>query len=195
MQQSLSQFVENYEYVKDMVDKLYDTMGEVTEMFDVEPSLIRYWCSQFSCLRPKRNAKGNRLFSKQDIERLKRIHHLLKEKKMTIEGAQKAMRKRNIEAEEKDSDVALLEQLQLLRSMLVEMREGIGEEEPEVVAPAKPVAPQSEEVELVQRRRRTPRRKLIGEEGVVERPLLPFFEQTLFDTTAITQKIEEDADR
>ena len=195
MQQSLSQFVENYEYVKDMVDKLYYTMGEVTEMFDVEPSLIRYWCSQFSCLRPKRNAKGNRLFSKQDIERLKRIHHLLKEKKMTIEGAQKAMRKRNIEAEEKDSDVALLEQLQLLRSMLVEMREGIGEEEPEVVAPAKPVAPQSEEVELVQRRRRTPRRKLIGEEGVVERPLLPFFEQTLFDTTAITQKIEEDADR
>ena len=170
-------------------------MGEVTEMFDVEPSLIRYWCSQFSCLRPKRNAKGNRLFSKQDIERLKRIHHLLKEKKMTIEGAQKAMRKRNIEAEEKDSDVALLEQLQLLRSMLVEMREGIGEEEPEVVAPAKPVVPQSEEVELVQRRRRTPRRKLIGEEGVVERPLLPFFEQTLFDTTAITQKIEEDADR
>lgn len=178
-----------------MVDKLYYTMGEVTEMFDVEPSLIRYWCSQFSCLRPKRNAKGNRLFSKQDIERLKRIHHLLKEKKMTIEGAQKAMRKRNIEAEEKDSDVALLEQLQLLRSMLVEMREGIGEEEPEVVAPAKQVAPQSEEVELVQRRRRTPRRKLIGEEGVVERPLLPFFEQTLFDTTAITQKIEEDADR
>ena len=178
-----------------MVDKLYYTMGEVTEMFDVEPSLIRYWCSQFSCLRPKRNAKGNRLFSKQDIERLKRIHHLLKEKKMTIEGAQKAMRKRNIEAEEKDSDVALLEQLQLLRSMLVEMREGIGEEEPEVVAPAKQVAPQSEEVELVQRRRRTSRRKLIGEEGVVERPLLPFFEQTLFDTTAITQKIEEDADR
>ena len=178
-----------------MVDKLYYTMGEVTEMFDVEPSLIRYRCSQFSCLRPKRNAKGNRLFSKQDIERLKRIHHLLKEKKMTIEGAQKAMRKRNIEAEEKDSDVALLEQLQLLRSMLVEMREGIGEEEPEVVAPAKQVAPQSEEVELVQRRRRTPRRKLIGEEGVVERPLLPFFEQTLFDTTAITQKIEEDADR
>ncbi len=155
-------------------------MGEVTEMFDVEPSLIRYWCSQFSCLRPKRNAKGNRLFSKQDIERLKRIHHLLKEKKMTIEGAQKAMRKRNIEAEEKDSDVALLEQLQLLRSMLVEMREGIGEEEPEVVAPAKQVAPQSEEVELVQRRRRTPRRKLIGEEGVVERPLFPFYEQTLF---------------
>ena len=165
-----------------MVEKIYYSMGEVTEMFDVEASLIRYWCSQFSCLRPKRNAKGNRLFTQQDIERLKRIHHLLKEKKMTIEGAQKAMRKRNIEAEEKDSDIELLEQLQSLRAMLVEMRDGIGEEEPiEEPAPAN-VAPSSaeEQSEPVQKKKRTPRRKLIGEEGVVERPLFPFYEQTLF---------------
>lgn len=165
-----------------MVEKIYYSMGEVTEMFDVEASLIRYWCSQFSCLRPKRNAKGNRLFTQQDIERLKRIHHLLKEKKMTIEGAQKAMRKRNIEAEEKDSDIELLEQLQSLRAMLVEMRDGIGEEEPiEEPAPAN-VAPSSaeEQSEPVQKKKRAPRRKLIGEEGVVERPLFPFYEQTLF---------------
>ena len=83
-------------------------MGEVTEMFDVEPTVIRYWCTQFSCLRPKRNAKGNRLFSKQDIERLKRIHHLLRERKLTIEGAQKAMRKRSISAEEvSDNDMEI----------------------------------------------------------------------------------------
>ena len=165
-----------------MVEKIYYSMGEVTEMFDVEASLIRYWCSQFSCLRPKRNAKGNRLFTQQDIERLKRIHHLLKEKKMTIEGAQKAMRKRNIEAEEKDSDIELLEQLQSLRAMLVEMRDGIGEEEPiEEPAPAN-VAPSSaeEQSEPVQKKKRAPRRKLIGEDGVVERPLFPFYEQTLF---------------
>ena len=153
-------------------------MGEVTEMFDVEPSLIRYWCAQFSCLKPKRNAKGNRMFSKQDVERLKRIYHLLKEKKLTIEGAQKAMRKRNIEAEEKDSDISLLEQLQSLRAMLVEMRDGIGEEEPieENVAEATPVVVE----EPVQKKKRAPRRKLQGEEGVVERPLFPFYEQTLF---------------
>ena len=164
-----------------MVEKLYYSMGEVTEMFDVEPSLIRYWCSQFSCLRPKRNAKGNRMFTPQDIERLKRIHHLLKEKKMTIEGAQKAMRKRNIEAEENDSDVSLLEQLQSLRAMLVEMREGIGEEEPiEMVAPTSTPAVETEQSEPVQKKKRAPRRKLIGEEGVVERPLFPFYEQTLF---------------
>lgn len=232
-----------------MANKLYYSMGEITEMFDVEASLIRYWCSQFSCLRPKRNAKGNRLFSPQDVERLKRIHHLLKEKKMTIEGAQKAMRKRNIEAEKDDSDIKLLEQLQSLRAMLVDMRNNIGEplpeedieeqvaevqpvvevvEEPVVEVVEEPVAevveeptieevkevtiddifdaPTTEptepaepavaeqEVEVVAeptaepqavkraapKKKRAPRRKLIGEEGVVERPLFPFYEQTLF---------------
>ena len=271
-----------------MAGKLYYSMGEVTEMFAVEPSLIRYWCSQFSCLRPKRNAKGNRMFSPQDIERLKRIHHLLKEKKMTIEGAQKAMRKSAIEAEKNDSDMALLEQLQRLRSMLVDMRQTIGDDTPledieveiqpsivdvvdepvaevveepieapieelvaeevvaeehvieqivEVEAVAEAVAaavvepvndqieeseketveemaetpdveesvaevqveqtiglfadvpaekPSAEEqteepqVEPAQKKKRAPRRKLKGEEGVVERPLFPFYEQTLF---------------
>ena len=164
-----------------MAEKIYYSMGEVTEMFDVEPSLIRYWCSQFSCLKPKRNAKGNRMFTPQDIERLKRIHHLLKEKKMTIEGAQKAMRKRNIEAEENDSDISLLEQLQSLRAMLVEMRDGIGEEEPiEEVATASTPVVDEEPAEPVQKKKRAPRRKLQGEEGVVERPLFPFYEQTLF---------------
>ena len=179
-----------------MVEKIYYSMGEITEMLDVEPTAIRYWCSQFSCLRPKRNAKGNRMFTKQDVERLKRIHHLLKEKKMTIEGAQKAMRKNATIAEGEDTDMALLEQLQTLRAMLLEMREGLGEEEvaeeatptattPTEAAPAEEVvAEQSVEVEQkaepVQKKKRAPRRKLIGEEGVVERPLFPFYEQTLF---------------
>ena len=170
-----------------MAEKLYYSMGEVTEMFDVEPSLIRYWCAQFSCLKPKRNAKGNRLFSPQDIEHLKRIHHLLKERRMTIEGAKKAMRKRAIEAEANDSDMALLEQLQSLRAMLVDMRESIGEEEPVEESATPEAAPavvaeegQAEPAEPAQKKKRAPRRKLIGEEGVVERPLFPFYEQTLF---------------
>jgi DNA-binding transcriptional MerR regulator len=166
-----------------MVEKLYYSMGEVTEMFDVEPTVIRYWCTQFSCLRPKRNAKGNRLFSQQDVERLKRIHHLLRERKLTIEGAQKAMRKRSISAEEvSDNDMVLLEQLQTLRAMLVEMRESIGEEESVEVAAEKAPAQLAveEQSEPTPKKKRAPRRKLIGEEGVVERPLFPFYEQTLF---------------
>ena len=161
-------------------------MGEVTEMFDVEPTVIRYWCTQFSCLRPKRNGKGNRMFSRQDVERLKRIHHLLRERKLTIEGAQRAMRKRAISAEEvSDNDMILLEQLQTLRAMLVEMRENIGEEESveELVPKTSTEASQTvqeEQTESAPKKKRTSRRKLIGEEGVVERPLFPFYEQTLF---------------
>ena len=167
-----------------MAEKIYYSMGEITEMLDVEPATIRYWCSQFSCLAPKRNAKGNRLFSKQDVERLKRIHHLLKERKMTIEGAKKAMRKRTIEAENNNSDIALLEQLQTLRAMLVEMKEGVEEEllVENVASATEPVAQTDaeEQAEPVQKKKRAPRRKLIGEVGVVERPLFPFYEQTLF---------------
>ena len=59
--------------------KLYYTMGEVAEMFDVNASLIRYWESKFSCIRPHKNKKGNRLFTPEDIERLKQIYHLVKE--------------------------------------------------------------------------------------------------------------------
>lgn len=163
-----------------MTEKIYYSMGEVTEMLDVEPSIIRYWCEHFSCLRPKRNKRGNRMFTHNDVERLKRIHHLLRERKLTIEGAKKAMSRRAIEAERgSDDDMLLLEQLQTLRAMLVEMRESIGEEAPiESVAPK--AAAQEESAESTPKKKRAPRRKLIGEEGVVERPLFPFFEQTLF---------------
>lgn len=166
-----------------MAEKLYYSMGEVTEMFDVEASLIRYWCSQFSCLRPKRNSKGNRMFTPQDVDRLKRIHHLLKEKKMTIEGAKQAMKRRVIEAEENDSDVALLERLQSLRAALVEMRDSIAElaEDIETEKSSDAVLPTvAAESEPAPKKRRAPRRKLIGEEGVAEPPLFPFYEQRLF---------------
>ena len=63
-----------------MAEKLFYSMGEVAEMFDVNASLIRHWESQFSVIRPKRNKKGNRLFSPQDVENLKLIYHLVKER-------------------------------------------------------------------------------------------------------------------
>ena len=102
---------------------------------------------------------------------------------MTIEGAQKAMKKRVIEAEANDSDVALLERLQSLRASLVEMRDSIAElaenVEPESSSTDTSVAATTEN-EPAPKKKRTPRRKLIGEEGVVETPLFPFYEQRLF---------------
>ena len=104
-----------------MAEKIFYTMGEVAEMFDVNTSLIRHWESQFSILRPKRNKKGNRLFSPQDVEHLKMIYHLVKECGMTLEGAKKALRKGNaVTAVGRDTE--LMERLQRIRSLLAEVR-------------------------------------------------------------------------
>ena len=115
-----------------MAEKLYYSMGEVAEMFDVNTSLIRHWESQFSILRPKRNKKGNRLFSPEDVENLKMIYHLVKERGMTLEGAKKALRKAPSESGV-DRDAELMERLQRIRALLVEVREDLKAGEGEIV--------------------------------------------------------------
>lgn len=106
-----------------MSEKLFYSMGEVSEMFDVKPSLLRHWESQFSVLRPKRNKKGNRLFTPQDVENLKLIYHLVRERGMTLEGADKAIRRMRAGAVGMERDVELMERLQRIRAMLLEVRE------------------------------------------------------------------------
>ena len=115
-----------------MADKLFYSMGEVAEMFDVNTSLIRHWESQFSILSPKRNKKGNRLFSPEDVENLKMIYHLVKERGMTLEGAKKALRKAPSESGV-DRDAELMERLQRIRALLVEVREDLKAGEGEIV--------------------------------------------------------------
>ena len=107
-----------------MAEKIFYTMGEVAEMFDVNTSLIRHWESQFPILRPKRNKKGNRLFTPQDVEHLKMIYHLVKECGMTLDGARKALRKEGA-ATAVERDAQLMEHLQRIRSLLVEVREDL----------------------------------------------------------------------
>lgn len=107
-----------------MAEKLFYTMGEVAEMFDVRASLIRHWESQFSVLRPKRNKKGNRLFSPADVEHLKVIYHLVKERGMTLEGAKKTLRQHRPD-NGVGRDAELMERLQHIRSLLVEVREDL----------------------------------------------------------------------
>lgn len=116
-----------------MAEKLFYSMGEVAEMFDVNASLIRHWESQFSVIRPKRNKKGNRLFSPQDVENLKLIYHLVKERGMTLEGAKKALRQQPAEGG-MERDAELMERLQRIRALLVEVREDLKAGEGEILA-------------------------------------------------------------
>lgn len=107
--------------------KLLYSMGEVTEMFDVNASLIRYWESKFDCIKPHKNKKGNRMFTPADVENLKLIYHLVKEKGMTLEGANMAMKRRGKSVQR---DVSILERLQHIRAMLLEVRESLGDNTP-----------------------------------------------------------------
>ena len=110
-----------------MAEKLFYSMGELAEMFDVKTSLIRHWESQFSILKPKRNKKGNRLFSPQDVENLKVIYHLVKERGMTLEGAKKAMKRRAAGGpdDEMKREAELMTRLRHIRALLVEVREDL----------------------------------------------------------------------
>ena len=72
--------------------KLYYTIGEVAEMFGVNTSLIRFWEREFDIIKPKKNKKGNRLFTPEDLDNFKVIYNLVKEQGLTLEGAKKYLK-------------------------------------------------------------------------------------------------------
>ena len=114
-------------------------------MFDVNASLIRYWESKFDCIKPHKNKKGNRMFTPADVENLKLIYHLVKEKGMTLEGANMAMKRRGKSVQR---DVSILERLQHIRAMLLEVRESLGDDTPaEYEAPIEAMAELISDVE------------------------------------------------
>lgn len=75
----------------ELPDKLYYSIGEVARAFDVNTSLIRFWEKEFDIIQPKKNRKGNRYFTPEDIKNFKIIYHLVKEQGYTLEGARNAL--------------------------------------------------------------------------------------------------------
>ena len=180
------------------VKKIYYSMGEVAEMFDVSQALVRHWEAQFDCIKPHRNKKGNRMFTEADVEKLKQIYHLVKERGMTLKGANKALKRGS--TDELSRDTELLERLQQIRAALVEVREelkaGDGEKllDSDVVPSAEPAVAEEqpkkrekvvEKIEETpaepaeeQPKKRVVRRKKKSDDDNKE--LFPFYEQSLF---------------
>ena len=77
----------------DLPEKRYYKIGEVAKAFDVNTSLVRFWEKEFSIIKPKKNAKGNRLFTQEDIKNFKLIFNLVKERGFTLEGAKQKLKK------------------------------------------------------------------------------------------------------
>lgn len=97
------------------IEKLYYSIGEVADMFEVNASLIRFWEKEFPQLHPRKNSRGNRVYSKKDIELFKKIHFLVKEKGFTLEGAKNALRNKV----EEDASELLLNKLMSIRRELM----------------------------------------------------------------------------
>jgi DNA-binding transcriptional MerR regulator len=76
------------------IEKIYYSIPEVAEMFDVNASLLRFWEKEFPQLQPRKNSKGNRMYSKKDIELFKKIHELVRVQGFTLEGAKNALRQK-----------------------------------------------------------------------------------------------------
>jgi DNA-binding transcriptional MerR regulator len=103
-------------------DKLYYSIGEVAKAFDVNASLIRFWEKEFNEIQPKKNAKGNRKFTPEDIKHIELIYHLVKERGFTLEGA-----KVHLKEEKKKilSNFEIIRKLQHIRAELVKIKDNL----------------------------------------------------------------------
>ncbi|MBS1951371.1 MAG: Transcriptional regulator, MerR family [Cytophagales bacterium] len=107
-------------YKEKEIEKLYYSIGEVAEQFNVAPSLIRFWESEFDIIQPKKNRKGNRQFTKEDIESIRTIYHLVKQKGFTLQGAKEMLKNDSQAVKDK---MEMYESLKKIRQFLVEVRD------------------------------------------------------------------------
>lgn len=101
------------------VEKLYYTIGEVSKMFTVNTSLIRFWEKEFEIINPKKNKKGNRLFTQKDVDNFHIIYHLVKEKGYTLNGAKERLAQ-NTEGVESNTEV--IKTLKEIRAFLIDVK-------------------------------------------------------------------------
>lgn len=109
-------------YKEKEIEKRYYTIGEVADDLGVATSLIRFWESEFDIIKPKKNRKGNRQFTKDDVKNVKLIYHLVKEKGYTLNGAREFI-KNDVSAAVGKID--MIDSLKRIRTFLIELREEI----------------------------------------------------------------------
>lgn len=104
----------------ELPEKRYYGIGEVAKAFNVNTSLIRFWEKEFDALKPKKNAKGNRKFTPDDIKNLKLIYHLVKERGFTLEGAKIHLKE---EKQKTLSNFEIISKLEDVKSQLIKIKE------------------------------------------------------------------------
>lgn len=105
---------------EEQTEKLYYSISEVSDMFDVNASTIRFWEKEFDILKPTKNKKGNRLFTQKDIENLRLIVHYVKEKGYTLNGAKDVLKKGTPELQ--NAKLEVIEKLKNIKEQLIQMK-------------------------------------------------------------------------
>jgi DNA-binding transcriptional MerR regulator len=103
-------------------EKRYYSIGEVAKAFDVNPSLLRFWEKEFKEIQPKKKDSGTRKYTLDDVANIQKIYYLLKEKGLTIEGAKKQLKLKNLS---EDNNLAVIQKLEALKSKLEQLRENL----------------------------------------------------------------------
>jgi|SRR5690554_321747 len=103
----------------DLPEKRYYSIGEIARAFSVNTSLIRFWEKEFDILKPKKNAKGNRMFTPEDLSNLKIIYHLVKERGFTLEGAKEHLRNSKTQAL---SQMEIVQKLEQIKKQLINLK-------------------------------------------------------------------------
>ncbi len=100
-------------------NKLYYSISEVSKMFNVNTSLIRYWEKEFPIIKPQKSTKGNRLFSQNDIDNFHKIYHLVKERGMTLKGARQKMKDNK---DDLDNNFEVIKSLKEMKNLLLDLK-------------------------------------------------------------------------
>ena len=111
-------------YKKPKIEKIFFNVGEVAEMIGENASLIRYWENQFDALKPHKNKKGTRLFTKDDIETVKLIHYLVKVRGLTLKGAKQKLKENR---DETVNNFEIVKRLQNIKEELIDIRDALDE--------------------------------------------------------------------
>jgi len=101
-------------------EKRYYGIGEVAKAFGVNTSLIRFWEKEFTILKPKKNAKGNRKFTPEDVKNLKLIYYLVKERGFTLEGAKTHLKE---EKQKTLTNFEIISKLENIKDQLVKIKQ------------------------------------------------------------------------
>ncbi|CAM1346098.1 MerR family transcriptional regulator [Tenacibaculum crassostreae] len=103
----------------DLPDKRYYKIGEVAKAFGVNSSLIRFWDKEFEIINPKKNAKGDRLFTQEDVKNFKIIYNLVKERGFTLDGAKQKLKKN---PEKVFSNQEIISRLEAVKAELIKIK-------------------------------------------------------------------------